>query len=297
MTGVVTIDGHNVLTEFGIIITESSYASIMSYPPLKAPDTVDWAERNGIEVDLSQPVLDTKEVDINFVALSTANVAGFIQLLRNTVYHACVFSDLSLTKNLRLVSNSNYTGTLFSQTQFVLKFADDFPLQSYTYSPASSTLVSAQGYTLDSVDLSSYGIAVLLGSDAEILKIPDVKLRQNYGNKFTAGLKYDDAVITGDDVLVSAKDVTLKLLMKATSISNFWLNYNAFLYNLTKPNKRTFGASFNSSSNYCYYKNSKMTEFLSDDVWNRFDWTLMTDVFIPDVWVKFDLTLVFIGTV
>ena len=59
------IDGTDAFTRFGVFIAEGGHNEVVAFPALKAPEVSnDWAEYDGIEVDLSDPKLDTKELEI-----------------------------------------------------------------------------------------------------------------------------------------------------------------------------------------------------------------------------------------
>ena len=59
------IDGTDAFTRFGVFIAEGGHNEVVAFPAFKAPEvSYDWAEYDGIEVDLSDPKLDTKELEI-----------------------------------------------------------------------------------------------------------------------------------------------------------------------------------------------------------------------------------------
>ena len=68
--GKLYIDNKDAFIHYGVFIQETGYNGVLSYPPLKAPEVSnDWAEYDGIEVDLSDPKLDLKEFEISLPLL------------------------------------------------------------------------------------------------------------------------------------------------------------------------------------------------------------------------------------
>lgn len=61
MSGRFYIDGKDAFTEYGIYVQEGGYNELVAFPPLKAVTSNDWQEEDGIEPDLSEPTLNTKE--------------------------------------------------------------------------------------------------------------------------------------------------------------------------------------------------------------------------------------------
>jgi hypothetical protein len=264
------IDGHDVYTEFGIFLTEGSYKGLMSFPSLKEPDKNDWAEQDGIDVDLSEPRIDTKEFQLLFGCLSTGNIGAFTDFISDGAFHSFNFIELGITKSLRLVSSGKYEGTLFVLRNFEFTFSDDFPLNGYTYSAPTTSHISNLGYRLDGKEFSDYGIAILDGSEAEILKPTAVKRNQLVSLRGQNGVTYD-----GQHVFFQAKDVTLKCCMITDGIEEYKKNWNALLYDLTKPNHRGLYFWKTDTTYPCYYKNSTIEELsVNGKVWCKFNLTL-----------------------
>ena len=263
----IRIDGTDAYTEWGVFIVDGGYNGLVSFPQLKEPDKNDWAEEDGIEVDLSNPTLDTKEFSVKFGATKKADVGAFIEALSATVYHTFYFQEILRTKNLRFVSNGSYDGTLDELRMFELTFADDFPTLNYSYLAPNSTLVNGQTYELDMVKLSTYGVTVLAGTNAEILKSPAVKNNLSLNLKSLNGQVYDSGRVKCQE-----KDVSIKCLMTADDLGDFWRNYDALLFNLSKPNSRLFYAEILNEDIECYYKSSTVSDFSFDGrVWCQFD--------------------------
>lgn len=285
MNGQLYIDNIDIFARYGVMIEEGGHNGVLSYPSLKEPEqSNDWLEEDGIEVDLSDPQLNTKEFDIQFIAFNEYMAGDFMALLSDGAYHAFQFNKIGKSFVLRLVDESSKTQYVKAE-RFTLKFADDFPLDSYTYIEPSSNTVDIQGYELDNRDFSEYGIMVLEGSEAQILKSPAVKqnLLRNLSNR-------EGAIYDGQNVVFQQKEVVLNCCLIATDLDEFWRNYNAFLYDLIRVNESIDNEGYTVRSaerslyyeatgeEYpCYYKTSKVS------------------LFSPNgrIWCKFTLTLVF----
>jgi hypothetical protein len=272
MTGNLYIDGQNVYSLYRVFVTKDGYKEMVTFPSLKKLESNDWAEEDGEEFDLSSPVLDSRELSINFSFHgNTARFGNLIELLSDGAYHNFNFTEIEKTFRLRMVSQPNMSqiGTLGI---FTLKFADDFPLANYNYVAPLSKWVFQTGYELDERDLSEYGVYVLNGSEVEILKSPTVKMNllQDFKNK--SGAIYD-----GNAVVFHTKEVKLNCLMRSTTLTEFWRNYNALLYDLSRPNERVLYVDLTGYEYPCYYKSCSVVEFSP----------------IGKIWFQFSLVLVF----
>ena len=288
MTGILYIDGIDVYAQYGVALQGSSYASVVSYPPLKKVNSNDWAEEDGIEVDLSIPVLegiefnptvfDRKNVSLQFIARSKKRVGAFLQSLSDKGYHEFNFTELGRTFTLRLVSQSGDALIPQDGDVFTLVFSDDFPLKDYQYQEPQSSLAVNTGYAIDDRDLARYGIQVLQGSEASVRSMPAVKSRLTVDINNRPGTIYDGAA----PVKYQAKDVTLRCFMQAESIAALWRNYNAFLYDLKRPSYRKLSVAATGKSYSCYYKNGTVSRFFPDDkIWLEFTATLVFTDFRP----------------
>lgn len=272
MTGMLYIDGKDAYLNYGIFITSGGYKELSCFPPLKAVSSIDWGEEDGVDADLSDPKLDTKEVAITFAAHQAMLVGALFELISDKAYHTFDIREMGRVYKLRLTSQSALDAKRYLQT-FTLRFANDFPLpDGYAYTQPQSSLVAQEGYEIDGRPLSEYGVCVLQGSDSEILKSPSVKLNllQNVSSRH--GAIYD-----GEVVNFQSKEVKLSCLMRATTLAEFWRNYNALLFDLARPGERSLYVDSIGYEYPCYYKSCNATEFYPTG----------------KIWFKFDLTLVF----
>lgn len=270
MLGKLYIDGRDAYREWGVFVTQGAYKELACFPPAKAVESADWSDQDGVEVDLSDPKLNSKEVSITFAVHGKMLVGAFFDLISDGAYHTFDFREIGRTYKLRLVSEASLDVRQGLRT-FSLSFADDFPLQGYTYLAPRSELVPVQGFEIDGVDLAQYGVWVLKGSEQEILKAPAVKenLLQNIGSM-------DGAIYDGGVVYFKSKQVKLSCLMRASSIEEFWRNYDALLFDLVRPEERSLYVDWTGYEYPCYYKSCSVQEFLpTGRVWFRFDLELV----------------------
>ena len=202
------IDGKDAFIHYGMISIWGSYNDLVAFPTLKSVDNNDWPEEDGKEFDLSSVSLDTKNITLEFGFFSEWKFNNFVAMLSDIGYHDFNFPQLGRSFRLRLsLQNSFEMYNSSERSKFI--FADDFPRpDDYVYQEPVNSISMPKGYEIDNKDLTDYGVMLLKGSNAEILKTPAVKknLLQNF--------KYQDgAVYDGEYVKFQTKDVTLKCLM------------------------------------------------------------------------------------
>lgn len=269
MTGRFYIDGKDVYSEYGVYVQEAGYNELVAFPELKAVTSNDWQEEDGIEPDLSEPRLNTKEFSLKIV-LSGIDYRwnGFIELLSDKAYHTFDFKEIGRTYRLRLVSNPNTD--LATMLGFItLKLADDFPLDGYTYVEPDSSVPTYRDYELDGRPFTDYGVRVLEGTLDEIQKSPNVKTGLLRNISILNGAIYD-----GETVTYKTKDVKVNCLMRAATLDELWRNYDALLYDLVRPEQRMLFVNDMEYEYPCYYKKCSVSEFYASAGWLKFTITL-----------------------
>ena len=66
LKGRLYIDGEDIYTKYGVYVVKGGWNELIAYPPLKSVTYNDWQEQDGVEADLSNPVLNTHDVQIKF---------------------------------------------------------------------------------------------------------------------------------------------------------------------------------------------------------------------------------------
>jgi hypothetical protein len=274
MKGRLYIDGVDAYASFGVSVANGGYGGLAAFPPLKKVESNDWHEEDGVDVDLSNPALDTSEIAVKFI--SDGDADGFVATLANGAYHRLEFVEIGRTYRLRLVSQQSLkvAGGL---REFTLQLANDFPLEGYAYAaPQSSMALPPTGYTIDDVDLAAYGVTALRGSLSEALKPPPVKKNLLRSASAAHGALYDNGAVT-----FQQKDVSLKCLMQAATMEELWRNRDALLYNLTKAGERALGVK-EAGVYACYYKSCTVEKFAaSGKLWLAFALNLVITSFRP----------------
>ena len=269
MTGRLFVDGKDAYTEWGVFVLEHGYNDLVAMPPLKPFDSNDWQEEDGIEADLSAPVLNTKDVSIQFAYSGLYNrFDDFVNHLADGAYHTFDCRSIGRTYSLRMTQMPNLT-----QAQYLglsaLKFADDYPLKNYTYQAPNSSIAEVRDYTLDDIPFTKYGCRICAGTLASVKKAADVKtnLLRNIASK--SGAIYD-----GSKVTLKSKDVKLVVHARATTLAALWRNYDALLYDLTRPGERTLYVAALEQEFACAYKSCSVNAFYPQDAWLDFELTL-----------------------
>ena len=264
MTGQLLIDNVDAYTSYGVHVERGGWNGLLSFPPLKEPEKNDWHEYDGLEVDLSSPVLNTREFQMQLATSKTGGRSGFLSALGgSSAYHNLTAFGRTFKVRLTQEPSVSPAGNL---VKFTVKLADDFPMtiDGTTYQSPNGSVAVGSSYTLDSRSLSEYGVSVLSGSQAELDKMPAVKPNQLVNIGSQAGAFYDDSTVR-----YSSKDVRISCLMRASSMSQLWRNHDALLYDLIRPNARSL------NGHQCYYKSMSVSEFFSEgNPWMRFALTL-----------------------
>ncbi len=272
--GCLFVDGVDVFERFGVYVIDGGWDSLLAFPPLKTVPSNDWQEEDGLECDLSAPVLNTRDVTLKFaVRGEVENLYGFLSLLSDKAVHSFRCEEIGRTFRLRLVSQSSleYYGLL----GFVsLKFADDYPLDGYTYeAPTDGGIAPQTDYKIDGVPFSDYGVVLLQGSVAEIARVPSVKTALLRNITTQEGAEYD-----GDSpVTYKSADINLPCLLRAGTLTEMWRNWYALLYDLTQPEERTLYCSLLQCEIPCHYKSCAVSDFsIAGRIWIQFTLTLTT---------------------
>lgn len=272
MTDRLFIDGKDAFAEFGVFVSEGGYNELVAFPSLKSVKSIDWQEEDGIDADLSEPVLGSKEFSMKFT-LSGAyyRLGAFVELLSGSAYHTFDFKEIGRIYRLRMVSHTNLDTALYLGF-ITLRFADDFPMAGYTYAAPESEIPAYDDYEIDGRRFTDYGARVLAGTLPEVEKSPAVKpnLLRNIGTQ--SGAIYD-----GERVTFKSKEVKVKCLMRAGTLPELWRNYNALLFDLVRPEERRLYVDATGEEYPCHYKSCSVSEFYGTG----------------KIWLVFTITLVF----
>lgn len=269
MKGYLYIDEMDAFMLYGMSVAKDGLNELLAFPALKAPDTNDWHESDGLEVDLDKPVLDTRECSISFIFSGIFNgFEAFARQMADGAYHIFNFKSIGRTFKLRLVSTPSQEDVWKSGIAS-FKFADDFPFYDYLYAKPQSTLSPYRDYSIDDTDVSAYGIRILKGTRKELQKIPAVKPNLTIKSKFENGATYDAHTVT-----FKAKDAKLNCLMRADTLPDLWRNYRGLLHDITQPGKHKLYSDVMDHAFMFFYKNCKINTFDAEQRWLVFTLTI-----------------------
>jgi len=265
-SGELFVDDIDVFDEYGVYVVTGGWNDLVAFPPLKAIDYNDWHEYDGIEADLSDPKLNSREVSMKFASVGGFN--AFVGLLLTAPKHTFNCAAIGRSFTLRLVQQPNLQEAR-ELGLLTVKLADDEPMDREKHdrlAPQRPSIVPAStAWRLDSYNFSTYGVRVLAGSQSELDKAPAVKLNLLRNIKTQTGAIYDGRLLTKQ-----SKDVKLSCLMRADSLTQFWRNHDTLLYDLIQPDERKLNRTIP-----CYYKSSSVSEFFPEgNPWMKFSLTL-----------------------
>lgn len=270
MTGRLYIDGHDAYLQWGVYVVLGGWNEAIAYAPLKTVEYNDWQEEDGIEADLSDPKLNTKEVSLKFAYAGLySRFIEFVNLLADGAYHEfnCVHIRRKFTLRMTQMPNLDHAATLGTVT---IKFSNDYPLKGYTYMAPDSSMTKVENYLIDGVPFTDYGCRVLQGSLSEVMKTPAVKPNLLRNIATHPGAIYEGSVVT-----FKSKDVKLNCLMRADTLDELWRNYDALLFDLIRPDERLLEVSELEQTFPCFYKSASVSEFYPENkIWLAFTITL-----------------------
>lgn len=256
MKNTLFIDGRDAFVEYGVFVEQNGHKQIVQFPAYKKVDTTDWPDEDGIEVDLLEPILDTRNLQIQFCTTNIRYAEDLFDELSIGAYHTFEFRDIKKTLRLRMTQNGSFS-SFVKLGKLTLTFADDFPEMPTGESMSlDKTGIRQIGFELDGFDMSQFGAYVLNGTEDSIRKAADIKDNLKISTKDRNGVLYDSS-----RVRFKSKDITLKLLIDADNIEDFWKHYNGLFAVMLQPDARTFYYSALGNEYDCYYKSMTVSRF------------------------------------
>lgn len=275
MTGRLFIDGNDAYTDYGVYVENKGLGQLIQFPAFKTIDSTDWPEYDGEEYDLTAPMLDTRTLQLSFAISNVRYAEDLFDTLSQGAYHNFYVPALGRTWKLRMTTNGSFS-SLVSLGKLTLTFADDFPVVPTGEALDFGTSGVVQfGYELDGLDMSQFGAYILRGSHNDLRKAPQVKPNLTVKTKSAAGVRYD-----AQEVLFKPKDVSLNVLIKTSTIEEFWQRYDALFATLLQPELRKFYVEETNAEYECFYSKQAVTDL---------------NVSEAGVWCQFTLTLKFVS--
>lgn len=282
MNGDFLIDGVSAYGTYGMFVRQNGFADAVSLPSFKTIETVEWPEEDGIDADLSAPVLNRRTMNITFGFKHIGRLPDFFAMMSGNHTHLFTFSDIGRTMTLRMTNNGSLSSLVRAGSLTLSLTEDAVPVSPGQPYALGATRVTQRGFLLDGIDLSRYGCWVLEGFLSAWRRAPQVKENLTVSSRVVTGQTYYGQT---DGVKYRAKDLTLSLLMNATDVQEFNDCYDALVYALTRPGERTIRLGIMTREEECFYKSLKCERIEvcpSGTVWFKFSLTLTMLSFRPD---------------
>lgn len=264
------------LSAYGIFIIRGGSDDLISFPDRRTPDQNDWAEHDGLDVDLSECCFDAKTVQVGYV-IAAPDEAAFLHRLNSfqTLHFApglrrMYVREFNRTFSLRFTGFVDYRhrGGLYNPRrktgETTAGYSMDDPLQFLTGAigdPVSARPSLAQ-VTMNGYDLSRFGIVVR--------DIYSTALRPHAAKEVLTRKMDNLNGLIADTVVAPKKQgrqITIECTMLAGTLTEFWVNYSALFNNLSRPAAVRLGITRTGSVLDCYY--SKMTDFKKETPFSR----------------------------
>ncbi len=250
-------------------IEDKGLKDLFRYPGFKALETNDWFDEDAIEVDLSNPVLDGREVTLPFIFTTKDALNTFLTLMNdNEGSHDFRFEGIWGVFTLFLVEETKRE-VVEELTYCTFKFLQNgYNYYETVYDLSCNATTSQDDFFMDAKKIGDFGVWVLEGSKAEVLKIDGNKPQYVEDNPEEQGKTYS----FNNPYNTKSRVMNLKCHM-GMSLNDFLNNFYALLHALIKTGSREcsmFGKTFS-----CYYKGinpSDLTIIDNDYIW--FDFTL-----------------------
>lgn len=266
MNGKVFIDNTDIYSTYSAFVIEGGYNGLLGWPSVKDVDYNNWAEEDGVELDLSALYFEAKAFAISFVLRDSSKVEAFTQKLYSAQTHSWRFADIGITRTLRTVRVSGLDYDPRKLTFIRVDFCEDQP--AYTYQTPAATYGGSTNATLDGKAFSTYGVTILEGGWDMIRKAGAIKKALGRSLKGHTGVIYDDAA----PVRREARAVTLNCLLRAKTAAEAMKNYYALLKAFTQAKtsnplmeraKRVL--TVDDFTLDCHYLSNRVIEFHPDE--------------------------------
>lgn len=274
MKGDFLMDGASVYDTYGVFVLQNGYTGILSMPSFKSIETVEWLEEDGLDADLSAPVLDRRSFTLPLGFNDADLLDDFFAAIGGAHAHTFGFSEIGRTRTLRC-TNTGSLRRLVKDGSLALSLTEDVvTIPNASPYATGATRVSQRGYKLGNIDLSRYGCWLLDGSLQSADTPPAVRENLIVSSRRVAGQTYYGQT---DGVVYKGRDISLSLLINARSVTEFNRCYDALFYALTQPGERTLKLGSNAAAKPCFYKSSRCNRLeicKSGTIWCQFTLTL-----------------------
>lgn len=264
------------LAAHGIFIERGGSDDFLSFPDRRTPDFNDWAEHDGLDVDLSDCFFDAKRIKVNYVIIAESETTFKNHLNSFETLHFApglrqiYVREFNRTFSLRFVGFPDYKhkGGLFNPRKKIgkitVEYSMDDPLQLFTGAVASpvSARQNSAFIEINQIDLSRFGIVVRDAYSTTLLpKSAKRWLERKIGT--------EHGVTTDTEISPKkrSRQIVIECTMLADSLTEFWANYTALFNNLRVTVPVKLGITRAGTVLNCYY--SKMTNFKKETPFGR----------------------------
>lgn len=255
------IDNVDIAT-LGAFIQRGGSNDLLSFPSRVKPDANNWAEYDGLDVDLSNCSFRAKSVNIRYCIVADSgnvfnqNLSTFQNMHFAAGYRIIYIREFAKTFELRFegFSDYNHKGGLIkkgTKTGFLTaSYVMDNPLQMFQSDVIvpNGTLRNLSYISLNGIDLSRFGI-IVEDAYSTMLNKGLVKKR----------LEKQSIIDVGTTAKRQARHFRIKCVMIANDLAEFYKNYEALFNNIRLQQSIMLEMSAINKSINCYYES--MTEF------------------------------------
>lgn len=281
-TGECIIDGTDIAT-LGMFIERDGSNDLLAFPERRRPDQNDWAEEDGIDVDMTDIFFDAKKVVINYVMLADdfpsfqQRIKAFESLHTLPGMRQIYIREYATTFILRFVSFQDYRhkGGYYKpskkRAEFAVEYAMDDPLQLYTTAISSPVgdPKSNQYVKFNGRDLSGYGIIVkdIYRSALKPRSVKDVLVRKIH---IVSGQEADTEML---ETHRKSREIEIDCAMMASNRNELLINMTALFNEFRKSTPIQLMIAYESTC--CYYtKTSRFSKPFPFSKKVRLDFTL-----------------------
>lgn len=284
------IDNDDAFSIYGLVLKNNGLAPLIGWPQFKKVSTNNWYEEEGIEADLTSPVLDGRQVQLQFNAMhdtTPSDLSHIFSMLKEQVYHTFKIPTIGVSYTLRYVSNSSVnvnscfdglTITLAEDSRtkptiggnVTLDFGNNHTT-TFTIAIPEDESVFHSGYSIDGYDMARFGMMITKGTLDQMHKFDKVKEGKKTSSNYVPGVQYDGS----GTVYTQHDDVTLKMHIRTSSVVAFWQRWYALFATLMASGEHTLEGAGRKYK--CYYKSMKVDKLYplsNGGVWCDFSFTM-----------------------
>lgn len=283
------VNGTNILEEFGVFVIQYGYAGLLDAPVFKPFETVDWMDKDGLDVDLSSPVLAARSFSLNLGFFVLDGLNRFYEFIsQGGSVNTWEFPEIGMTFRLRLADVRPVSTFKMMTGTVSITLVEDLPEVPVSPIPENAIGdVSQRGFTIDGIDLSRFGCWVLDGSLQSLKRGATPKTNLVVDRGGLNGQAYLPNIAGGiERVTYKNYDITLNILINTTSVSEWRTGHDALMSFLTSAGTKTLRMGLNIAERECFYKSLSTTRFdilANGHVWHQMALTLTLINARPDI--------------